>query len=149
MNLMNRLALALVAGAFLAGTVWAQDHDRNWKNGHVVVVTHVNTHPGMFNAYINDLNGVWRKFMEEQKKDGSVVEYNMYSNGFNREGEPDLILVVTYKDWAAFDRGPDYFDQLSARIAGSSEDMRKKSVDREALRKIGSTFVLQEVKFSN
>ena len=29
---------------------------------HVVQVTEVHTKDGMFNAYINDLNNVWRKF---------------------------------------------------------------------------------------
>lgn len=143
-----RVMLLSILGVLLGGAALAQDHDRNWHDGNVVVVTHVNTKAGMFNAYINDLNNVWRKFLEEQKKDGSVVNYGMYANNFAREGEPDLILTVTYKDWAAFDRGPDYFEEVSKRIMGGPEEMREASVDREALREIGSTLVLQEIRFA-
>lgn len=149
MTHLRTVELTILAGLLFAGLAAAQDHTRNWTNGNVVVVTHVTTHPGMFNAYINDLNNVWRKFMEEQKKDGSVVDYGMYANSFGRDGEPDLILTVTYKDWAAFNLGPDYFEEVSKRIAGGPEDMRVKAVDRESLRTIGSNFVLQEIKFAD
>ena len=54
----------------------AQDHKRNWDNGNVVAVTEVHIKDGMFNAYINDLNNVWRVYLEEQMKDGSIVGYN-------------------------------------------------------------------------
>lgn len=149
MTPLRMFIIPLFLGLLVAGSALAQDNTRNWKNGHVVVVTHVETKAGMFNAYINDLDNVWRKYMEEQKKDGSVIGYGMYENSFAREGEPNLILTVTYRDWAAFDRGPDYFDELSEKIAGGPEQMREAAVDREALRKIGSTMVLQQVHFDD
>lgn len=149
MTHLTKVLAILVGSLLLAGAALAQDNTRNWENGHVVVVTHVETKPGMFNAYINDLNNVWRKFMEAQKEDGSVIDYGMYANSFTREGEPDLILTVTYKDWAAFDRGPDYFEEISKKLMGGPEEMREASIDREALRKIGSTMVLQQVRFSD
>lgn len=149
MTHLRSIISSLLLGILLFGPALAQDNTRNWKDGHVVVVTHVETKTGMFNAYINDLNNVWRKFLDEQKKDGSVIGYGMYSNSFAREGEPDLILTVTYRDWAAFDRGPDYFDELSKKLAGGPEKMREKAIDREALRKISSTMVLQQVRFND
>lgn len=149
MTQLKSISLTLVLALALASAAVAQDHSRNWKNGNVVVITQVTTKPGMYNAYINDLNNVWRKFMEEQKKDGQVLDYGMFANGFSRAGEPDLILTVTYPNWAAFDRGPDYFEEVSKRIAGGPEAMRAKAVDREALRTIGSTMVFQQVKFND
>ena len=140
--------LAALALAVLASTAAvAQDHSRNWDNGHVVGVTEVHTKDGMFNAYINDLNNVWRKFLEEQMKDGSVIGYNMYANASQREGEPDLYLVVTYANWAAFDRGEEYFAAIREKVIGSAEDMRSAGVKRGDLRTIGSQFTLQEIKF--
>ena len=137
----------LLAAYLMAGQAAAQDNTRHWENGNIVAVTEVHIKPGMFNAYINDLNNVWRKFMEEQKKDGDVLSYGMYSNTSPREGEPDLYLTVTYKNWATFDRGVEYFEQLTKRLNSSPEGMRQAGVKREDLRTIGSTYVLQEVKF--
>lgn len=128
-------------------TAFAQDHTRGWDNGAVVVVTEVDTHDGMFNAYINDLNNVWRKFMEKQMEDGYVLDYGMYSNVSAREGEPDLFLTVTYKNWAAFDTGNEYFEQIGEEIMGSMEDMREAGLDRSKLRTIMGTMTLQEIEF--
>jgi len=148
---MSRIIPGLLAAAFVAliftGPVAAQDHTRKWDDGNVVAVTEVHIKDGMFNAYINDLNNVWRKFLEEQKKDGSVVSYNMYSNTSPREGEPDLYLTVTYANWAAFDRGEEYFNAIRDKVLGSESDMRNASIKRGELREIGSEYVLQEVKF--
>ncbi|MFQ6005878.1 MAG: hypothetical protein ACE5OQ_10275 [Woeseia sp.] len=143
-------ALAVLLCAFMFGVpASAQDHERNWENGTVLQVTHVHIKPGMFNAYINDLNGLWRLFLEEQMKDGSVVGYRMWGNPSSREGEADLILTVEYANWAAFDRGIEYFEELSVRLRGSLENMRQLGVKREELREIGSTITLQEIKFKD
>lgn len=150
---MNSKSIAVLAVALFAtfgsNAVSAQDHERGWETGHIVQVSNVHIKDGMFNAYINDLNNVWRKFLEEQMKDGSVIDYGMYSNPNSRKGEPDLILTVTYANWAAFDRGVEYFEDIGSKVLGSPEEMREANIDRGALREIGSTTVLQEIKFKD
>ncbi len=147
----TRLWTAVLAVTFCAstGTALAQDHTRGWENGNIVAVTEVHVKPGMFNAYVNDLSNVWRKFNEAQMKDGDIVSFSMFTNTSPRKGEPDLYLTVTYKNWAVFDRGIEYVEQLGATITGSTENMRVAAVDRETLRTIGSTYVLQQVTFKD
>ena len=41
----------------------------------------------MFNAYINDLSQVWRRYLEAQKSDGDVVSYKMLNVAFSRDDE--------------------------------------------------------------
>lgn len=146
-KLRNVLLSVLLLSVFFSTSAIAQDHTRNWDNGHVVGVTEVHIKPGMFNAYVNDLNGLWRKFLEEQMKDGSVISYGMFGNPAAREGEPDLYLTVTYANWAAFDRGEEYFNKIRDKVIGSADDMRNAGVKREELRTIGSTYNLREIKF--
>ena len=143
--------VGLVLFAALGSTsALAQDHSRGWEHpGHIVQVTEVHTKDGMFNAYINDLSNVWRKFHDAQKEDGDVIRYGMYSNVNPREGEPDLYLTVTFKNWAAFDRGVEYFEKLGSQILGSTDEMREANIDRGELRTIGSTYVLQEITFKD
>ena len=148
MKLSAALAVFLCAAMFSVPAS-AQDNERNWENGTILQVTHVTTKPGMFNAYINDLNGLWRLFLDQQKEDGNVVGYRMWSNVAARENEPNLILTVEYANWAAFDLGVDYFEEISIKLRGSLENMRELGIAREELREIGSTFNLQEVKFKN
>jgi hypothetical protein len=132
-----------------SATAFAQDHSRGWEQGHIVQVTEVHTKDGMFNAYINDLSNVWRKFLEAQKEEGDVIGYGMYSNVNPREGEPDLFLTVTFKNWAAFDRGVEYFEKLGTQILGSTDEMREANIDRGELRTIGSTYTLRELTFKD
>ncbi len=141
------LFAVFVLCAVLTSPLMAQDHSRNWDDGNIVSVTEVHIKDGMFNAYINDLNNVWRKFMDEQKKDGSVVSYGMFSNASPREGEPDLYLTVTYANWAAFDLGEEYFNAIRDKVIGSADQMRNAGIKRGELREIGSQYNLQEIKF--
>jgi len=142
--------VGLVLFAALGSTsALAQDHSRGWEQGYIVQVTEVHTKDGMFNAYINDLSNVWRKFLDAQKEDGDVIRYGMFSNANPREGEPDLFLTVTFKNWAAFDRGVEYFENLGSQVLGSTEEMREANIDRGELRTIGSTYVLREITFKD
>ena len=140
--------LALAVSSLLGATsAIAQDHSRGWEQGHIVNVSEVHIKDGMFNAYINDLNNVWRKFMEEQMKDGSVVGYSMFANVAARDGEPDLYLTVSYANWAAFDLGEEYFNKIRDKVLGSADAARSANIKRGDLRTIGSTYNLQEIKF--
>ena len=134
-------------GVFGSASALAQDHSRGWEQAGIVNVTEVHVKDGMLNAYINDLNNVWRKFLEAQMEDGSVLRYGMYLNTDSRKGEPDLFLTVAYANWAAYDRGVEYFEELSESILGGPENARVANIDRGELRKIGSSYTLQEIKF--
>lgn len=138
------IAIVMAMGS---GSALAQDHSRGWEQGHIVQVTEVHIKDGMFNAYINDLNNVWRKFIEAQMEDGDVISYGMYGNPDSREGEPDLYLTVTFKNWAAYDRGVEYFEELGEKVMGSMDEMREANIDRGELRTIGSTYTLREISF--
>jgi len=141
------ILLVLLVGLAASTAVYAQDHSRNWDPGHVVAVTEVHIKDGMFNAYINNLNNVWRKYNEAQMEDGSIINYSMFGNPAAREGEPDLYLTVTYANWAAFDRGEEYFNKIREEVLGSAEEMRQAGIERGELRTIGSQYNLREIKF--
>jgi len=127
----------------------AQDHERNWENGNVIATSEVHIEPGMLNAYMNDLRGLWRVFLDQQIKDGNVVSYRILSNAFARDGEPDLILVTEHPNWAAFDLSSEYYDDLTKRLQGSLDKSRQATIDRGKLRRLGGNSVYQELKFKD
>lgn len=146
MKYLNRLiAAALIAGTPLLAL--AQDHTRTTEPGNVLALTEVHVKPGMFNAYMNDLKAGWARSLEVEKERGDVVDYGMYGVVSPREGEADLMLVVVYPNWAAFDRGPDYFEQLMTETFGGMEQAREAGIARGELRTIGSEKLLSEIKF--
>jgi hypothetical protein len=66
---------------------------------------------------------------------------------FPRDGEPDLMLMVEYKNWAAFDRGNEYFDKLAVKLQGGVDQATQSNIDREELRNLRGGFVGQEITF--
>ncbi len=147
-RLMAALAVLLCASMFSVPAA-AQDNDRNWENGNVIATTQVFTDPGMFNAYINDLRGLWRVFLDQQIEDGNVVSYRMLVNSFARDGEPDLLLITEHPNWAAFDLSSEYFDELTEKLQGSLAKARDATIERGKLRRLGGNAVYQEIKFKD
>lgn len=141
-------ALAVLACASLFSvSASAQDHTRNWDYGNVIATSAVHLEPSAMNAYINDLNGLWRVFLEQQIEDGNVVSYRILQNAFPRDGEPDLILITEHPNWAAFDLSNEYFENLTKKLQGSLDNARNANIDRGALRRLGGQSVYREVKF--
>jgi hypothetical protein len=97
------------------------------------------------NAYLNDLNGLWRIFLEQQIKDGNTVSYQIIQNAFGRDGEPDLILITEHPNWAAFDLSTEYYEKLTVKLQGSLDNSRTANLDRGKLRRLGSNSVYREI----
>jgi len=141
-------ALAILMYASICSvSASAQDNTRNWDYGNVIATSAVHLEPGALNAYINDLNGLWRIFLDQQVKDGNVVSYRIIQSSFPRDGEPDLILITEHPNWAAFDLSNEYFEDLTKKLQGSLEKARDASIDRGKLRRLGGQSIYQEIKF--
>ena len=97
------------------------------------------------NAYLNDLNSLWRLSMDMQVKDGNMVTYRIIQNAFPRDGEADLILITEHPNWASFDLSAEYFEALSVKLQGSLDKARNASLDRGKLRRLGSDSVYREI----
>lgn len=141
------LAAIVVAVLLVPHPATSQTTERVWDQGTVWSLTYVETMPTMFNSYIKNLSQVWRRFLEEQKKAGDVLSYKMLTVQNTRDGEPNLILMVEFKNMAVFDRGVEWFEEMSAKIMGSLEDMQADNIDRQKLRTIRSTVLTREIHF--
>lgn len=141
------IASILLSAFVIATPASAQDNTRNWEQGSVWSVDYVRTKPGQFNAYINDLSNVYRAFLEAQKANGDVLSYRMLSVTSPRDGEANLILLIEFKDYATFDRSPEYFDEMTAKIMGSLEESRQANIDRGALRDLLGGLTAREIHF--
>ncbi len=146
MKLKSR-ALGALAGLFafatLAGTAAAAD--RPYTEGPVSIVTSVKTEPGMFDAYMNWLQTGWKKSMEAQKAAGIVVGYAVYSTQARSPDEPDLYLVVTYKNMAAFDGLDARVDPIMEKTFGTQQQMNQAAIDRGKMRTILGDEMIREL----
>ncbi|MCK5425136.1 MAG: hypothetical protein KAI89_07170 [Emcibacter sp.] len=147
---MLKYILSVVASVFVCVSLMstsALSADRVYESGSVWNISFVQTKPGKYNDYLADLKNVWRVYLEAQMKDGHVLSYKILNVAASRKNESNLVLMVEFKNWASFDRDDEYFEKMAAKIQGSVEKSTQANVDRESLRILNGSVLLQEVKF--
>ena len=143
------LALVMASTSLIGGVVThAQTPDRTYDNGTVWRVTAVETKPGQFRDYMKYLSTTWRASMEAQKKAGDVISYKVLSVDSPRDHEPNLFLMVEYKNMAVFDRPLNDLDAQTASIFGSVAKAQEAAAGREAMRTSRGQVLLRELQFT-
>ena len=140
------LGAALAFGG-MTGVAQAQTAERVYDNGSVWNVSYIETKPGMFDEYMAYLNGPWRSIQEAGKKDGDILSYKILSIGANRDNEPNLVLMVEFKNMAVFDRSLADLDRQNASVFGSNQKADQAQISREAMRTQRGGFRARELKF--
>jgi len=143
----SKVILAVLLCTVITLNSYAQTSERAFEEGSVWAVSYVETKAGQFNDYIADLSNVWRKFLDHQKEDGLVKSYKMLSIPYTRDDEPNLILMIEYTNWAAFDNGVEYFEELASEIMGSMDNAQEANINRGELRALRGSLVAQEIMF--
>lgn len=145
MRLNHRLygSLVVLFALFLSGVATAAD--RPYTEGPISVVSAIRTETGMFDDYMAWIAGPWKQDMEAQKKAGIVVEYKVYVTTPRNPNEPDLYLVVTYKNWASFDGLNAKLDPITEKLSGSIQKANAEAVGRGKMRKVLGDEILQQL----
>jgi hypothetical protein len=137
-------ALCAVAGLFLlAQSVLAQD--KPYREGSVWNVTFIKVKPGLFDTYMRDLAANRKKLMDQAKKDGLIVSEKMLTGDAAGREDWDLMLMVEYKNWAAFDGLSDKFRVLAQKMVGSEDKQVQMMTKRTEVREIVGSKNFQEI----
>jgi hypothetical protein len=140
-----RRALLLLGLLVCAVAAWA-DEAKPYSEGAVVSVGYVRTKYGMFDEYMKFLDGPYKRLMEEQKKSGIILDYGVYRASPRNPHEPDIILTIVFKNWAALDGLNDKLDALEKKEFGSLDASNKAAVDRGQIREVLGGQMIQELK---
>jgi len=119
--------------------------EKPYKEGSVWTVTFVKVKPGMIDTYLRDLGANRKKLMEQAKKDGLIVSERLLSGDATGREDFDLILMVEYKNWGAFDGLSDKLRALAEKMVGSEDKQVQMMVKRTEVREIVGTKTMQEI----
>ncbi len=147
MTFKNR-ALGALAGLLVFATTAgvATAADRPYTEGAVSIVTSVKVEPGMWDAYMGWLQTGWKKAMEAQKAAGIVVAYAVYATQARSPDEPDLYLVTTFKNMAAFDGLDDRVDPIMEKTFNTTQQqMSQAGIERGKMRTILGDEMIREL----
>lgn len=148
MKTILRTAAATAAAALLAGAAHAQGAPRVYENGSVWQVSYIETKPGKFDDYLAYLNTAWRASNEAGMKTGDILSYKIMAVNSTRDNEPNLILMIEYKNMAVFDASQAEQDKRMAQIWGTQEKEAQSLVARENMRIQRGSVLTRELKLA-
>jgi hypothetical protein len=132
-------ALAVTALSMSAISFALADDSKSYTEGTVSEVTSIRTKPGMFDAYMKWLDTTGKQLREDEKKAGLIIDYSVYSVTPRSPHDPDIYLVITYKNMAALDGLSDRVEPLQKKIWATRDAAAKAAVDRESMREVLGT----------
>jgi hypothetical protein len=122
----------------MSASAFAQE--KVYHEGPVKNVGAVRTEYGKFDEYMRFLDTNWKKEQEAAKKAGLILSYEVLTVEPRGPDDPDIYLVVTYKNWAALDELNEKGDAVAKEVYGSITAANQGAVDRGKLRRsLGST----------
>ncbi|MET0517731.1 MAG: hypothetical protein ABW005_02740 [Burkholderiaceae bacterium] len=140
-----KLALTALLSLLLGGTALAQGSPT--KDGSVWAISYIRIKAGMGDVYMRDLAASRKPLMEAAKKAGLILSEKMLVGSSHGRDDYNLMLMVEYKNWAAFDGLSDKFDALSLQVIGSEDKQMQIMVKRSDMREILGDREFQEVTF--
>lgn len=135
------------AGALLALSATASlayADGRSYNDGPVINVSAIRTLDGHFDDYMHFLATGFKKTQEAAKKAGLVLSYRVLVAQPRGPNDPDIYLVVEYKNWAALDGLGGKFDAIATSVEGSVDKANQASAERGKIRTILGSETMQE-----
>ncbi len=116
-----------------------------YTEGSVWVLTMVQTKRGMGDDYLKLLAKNYKLNMEEQKKQNLILSYKILQGEASTRDDFDLLLMVEYKNMAAFDGLRDKIDPIDQKITGGEEQQRQGATKRAEVRDILGDKTMREI----
>lgn len=145
MTINNRVAAfaAFCGLAFTSIAAFADEHP--FTEGQVVRVSAIRTDYGKFDEYLKFLDTTWKASQEAAKKAGYITGYKVITVEPRGENDPDIYLVVYYKNWAALDDSTVKGDAIAKQVEGSVAASNQAAVDRGKIRRVMGSWTGQQL----
>ena len=126
-------------------SVAALADDHAYSEGPVVNVAAIRTENGKFDDYMKYLDTTWKAEQEAAKKAGYIISYKVINVEPRSENDPDLYLVITYKNWAALDDSTAKGDAIAKQVEGTLAAASDAAVSRGKIRRVLGSWTGQEL----
>ena len=133
---------ALFAAA--AGLCSAQS-DAPYTEGPVWNITMVKAKYGMGDEYLKGLAKTFKGTLDAAKKENLILDYKILLGDAATPHDFDILLMVEFKNMAAFDNLREKADPIADKILGSEEVQRQGAIKRMEIREIMGNKLMREV----
>jgi len=116
-----------------------------YDEGTVWSIIFIRTKPGMSNEYFRHFATNLRGEYEEAKRQGLILSYKLlFGNAANKD-DWDLLIMIEYKNMAAFDGVEEKWETISAKLDGSQEQQKLGYTKRSEMRETFGTKIVREI----
>lgn len=140
---MKRLSGLAVFLLMFAPAVFAQEH---YTEGPVWRVQLIRVKPTQMDAYLTTLRQSTKPLIEEQKKQGVIMDYKIFLKETKANPEDwDICVAIEYKNHAAMDGLAAKGEAARDKILGGKAQGQQLADKRVEMREIVSSELLQEI----
>src|SRR5438477_3009286 len=111
----------------------------------VWTLTMIKTKTGLADEYIKQITGTVKPVYDEKKKQKVILDYKILNGEASDPHDFNILILVEYPNWAAFDNLRDKMDPVIAKVMGSEEQRRDLAVKRLDVREILGTKTMREI----
>ena len=140
---MKKLCCLSILLLCLAPALFAQEH---YTEGPIWRVQLIRVKPTQMDAYLTSLQQSTKPVIEEQKRQGMIVDYKIFlKQTKNTPDDWDICVAIQYKNFAAMDGLAAKGEAVRDKIMGGKQAAQQLGEKRAEIREIISSELLQEV----
>jgi hypothetical protein len=140
---MKKLCVMAVFISVFVPALFAQE---NYSEGPVWRVSLIRVKATHLDEYLTSLRQVSKPFIEEEKRQGLIVDYKiLLKETKNNPQDWDICLAVEYKNHAALDGLDAKVEAIRDKVLGGKQQAHQLGEKREEIREIISDELLQEI----
>ncbi len=126
-------------------TTGAKGSNAPYTEGPVWTLTMIKTKSGLSDEYLKQITGTVKPVYDEEKKQKIILDYKILSGEASGPQDFNILILVEYPNWAAFDNLRDKMDPIVEKVIGSEDQRRATAMKRLDIREILGTKTMREI----
>ena len=105
----------------------------------------IKTKTGLSDEYLKQITGSVKPVYNEEKKQKIILDYKILNGEASGPQDFNILILVEYPNWAAFDNLRDKTDPIGAKMVGTEDQQRQLAVKRLEIREIMGGKTMREI----
>ena len=116
-----------------------------YNEGPVWTLTMIKTKTGLADEYLKQITETVKPVYDEEKKQKIILDYKILNGEAAGPQDFNILILVEYPNWAAFDNLRDKMDPIVEKVMGAEDKRRETAVKRLDIREILGTKTMREI----
>jgi hypothetical protein len=151
---MTKLKFFVIAALLLSFTLvcfaqpnatGAKGSNAPYDEGPVWTLTMIKTKTGMADEYLKQITKSVKPVYDEEKKQNVILDYKILNGDASDPQDFNIMILVEYPNWAAFDNLRNKMDPIIEKVMGSEEQRLATATKRLDIREILGTKTMREI----